>query len=95
MCYLQKAALRRRINIPYTAFLRQRIESKNHPAKQNGQKGIDMAQPSRRLVKPIGKRKLFNEQKDAVIGAPNKKIPASAVPDSGEQPHDGDITDML
>ena len=77
--------------------LSQRGEVRNgeqHPTHDKAQAGVQVPHESRSLLQPPQQKNLFQQQQHRVVHAPQHEIPACPVPQTRQQPHDGDVQQL-
>ena len=65
-----------------------------HPANQHQDIAVDMSHNGGRLFQPFQQERLFQNQQDAEVHAPQQEVPAGAVPDAGQRPDNADVADL-
>ena len=67
------------------------VKRKQHPAKQNRKHCVNSPNKRRRFVKQYQQKQLFANQQHSVENSPKREIPACAVSNTRQQPHNRDV----
>ena len=70
-------------------------EMKEHPAQVHHEKCVEPAQDAGEFVQDLPQPEFLDHQQDAVIQAPEQKVPSGSVPEAGEAPDDENIPHPL
>ena len=67
------------------------IKIENHPSDKNNRHWVEPAYRRGDLIKKFFQNKLFKTEEEEIVKSPQNKIPACAVPKTGEPPYDKKI----
>ena len=71
------------------------FKAEDRPAETDQKQRVQVTQSLRQFCGHVQQEQFFQDQQDAEIDAPEYEIPAGAVPETGEQPYDRDIAQLL
>ena len=71
------------------------LEHEQKPAEQDKEQRIDMRHDRRSFFQEPEQEGLFDHQEYEIVNSPEYVVPARAVPEAGQEPHDEDIAQLL
>ena len=69
-------------------------QGKDDPAKDNQQQGIEALHHTGGFLQRLLQPHLFDDENDTVVKPPQQEVPAGAMPQAGQPPHDDEIQNL-